>query len=359
MPRNAIKPFKQSLEAYEKWLAAQLRGDVRRADLDEKHDKMRKTPFVFLRATYWRWAEVILTACDDLADAPQAVAVGDIHLENFGVWRDNEGRLVWGVNDFDEAAAMSYAIDLVRLAASAILASRKHAEPKDVASAILAGYDKGLERPRPFVLDEDHMRMRALFAVSEEERAGFWTKMAELPNERGIADRYRSPIVRAMPGKDADVEKFARRSAGTGSLGRPRWVCVATWRGGRVVREAKAVVPSAWTLAHPQRGDRRAAAAGGRYRAPDPWYGMQRSVVVRRLSPNSRKIEVKEEPELRCNADMLAAMGHELANVHLGTGDAKAIRKDFDRRNRKDKWLVHDAGKAADAVRSDFDEWSR
>jgi uncharacterized protein (DUF2252 family) len=24
-------------------------------------------------------------------------------VENFGAWRDVEGRLIWGINDFDEA----------------------------------------------------------------------------------------------------------------------------------------------------------------------------------------------------------------------------------------------------------------
>ena len=66
---------------------------------------MAKGAFQFLRATYWRWAETIHDVCPELADAPQVLAVGDIHLENFGTWRDVDGRLVWGVNDFDEADA--------------------------------------------------------------------------------------------------------------------------------------------------------------------------------------------------------------------------------------------------------------
>jgi hypothetical protein len=37
---------------------------------------------------------------------------------------------------------------------------------------------------------------------------------------------------------------------GTGGLGCPRFVAIAKWRGGRVVREAKALVPSAWEWAH-------------------------------------------------------------------------------------------------------------
>lgn len=53
--------------------------------------------FVFLRATYWRWCEIIFDICPELATAPEVLAIGDTHLENFGTWRDAEGRLVWGV----------------------------------------------------------------------------------------------------------------------------------------------------------------------------------------------------------------------------------------------------------------------
>src|SRR5260370_32652719 len=48
----------------------------------------------------------------------EVLAVGDLHVENFGTWRDAEGRLTWGVNDFDEAYPLPYTIDLARLATS-------------------------------------------------------------------------------------------------------------------------------------------------------------------------------------------------------------------------------------------------
>jgi len=57
-----------------------------------------------------------------LSRVHEVMAVRDLHLENFGAWRDVEGRLVWGVNDFDEAHPMAFANDLVRLAVSALLA---------------------------------------------------------------------------------------------------------------------------------------------------------------------------------------------------------------------------------------------
>ena len=110
---------------------------------------MAKGAFPFLRATYWRWAETILDVCPELADAPPVLAVGDIHLENFGTWRDVDGRLVWGVNDFDEATEMPYALDLVRLAVSAVLADDARNRSADyICDTILDGYEDGLKRPR-------------------------------------------------------------------------------------------------------------------------------------------------------------------------------------------------------------------
>jgi hypothetical protein len=66
----------QSARQYEDWLREQLHGDVLEQDLAKKHDKMREGAFVFLRATYWRWAETILDVCPDLAGGTQVFAVG-------------------------------------------------------------------------------------------------------------------------------------------------------------------------------------------------------------------------------------------------------------------------------------------
>jgi hypothetical protein len=125
----------------------------------------------------------------DLATSPSVLAVGDIHLENFGTWRDDDGRLVWGVNDFDEAAEMPYVLDLVRLATSALLArSSQDVDGNDVCAAILQGYAKGVDAPRPFVLDEEYAWLRKLVVVGEEERGHFWKKIDEMsPSTEGPA----------------------------------------------------------------------------------------------------------------------------------------------------------------------------
>ncbi len=79
----------------------------------------------FCRATFYRWAE--LWPVGSVREARKATLTDVIGrrsalIENFGTWRDAEGRLIWGVNDFDEAYPLPYTNDLIRLATSAHLA---------------------------------------------------------------------------------------------------------------------------------------------------------------------------------------------------------------------------------------------
>ena len=93
---NVVK----ATRAFEEWLGH--RTDLVKKDLRIKHASMKAAVFPFLRATFYRWAQIWPRVCPDLAKGPQVLAVGDLHVENFGTWRDVEGRLIWGVNDFDE-----------------------------------------------------------------------------------------------------------------------------------------------------------------------------------------------------------------------------------------------------------------
>src|SRR5258708_31050193 len=102
--------------SYERWLAARI--TVRPRDLRFKHDRMAESPFVFLRGTFYRWIQQWPDLCPALDGAPRVIAAGDVHVENFRTWRDIEGRLLWGVNDFDEAAVLPYTQDLVPLPTS-------------------------------------------------------------------------------------------------------------------------------------------------------------------------------------------------------------------------------------------------
>ena len=344
---------------YEDWLGGRLR--LLPADLRLKHRRMREEPFAFLRATYYRWAQTWPGLCPDLASAPEVLAVGDLHVENFGTWRDAEGRLVWGINDFDEAWRLPYTNDLVRLATSAALAADQRRLAVDraaAAAAILDGYRAGLAaRGRPFVLAEEHPVLRAMAAARLHEPARFWDKLRVL---RPVAGAVPAGARRALARMHPDPERARRivhRVAGLGSLGRERFVLLGDWEGALVAREAKALAPSAAAWAEGRRGApiRYADILERAVRCRDPFLRVQRRWVVRRLAPDCARIELADLPRGRDEVRLLRAMGWETANVHLGSAKAGVLANDVARRSRN--WLRRAASVMREAVREDYESW--
>src|SRR5215467_14283967 len=218
---------------YEEWLAH--RTTIIKKDLRLKHANMKSAAFSFLRATFYRWAQLWPDICSDLAKAPRVLAVGDLHVENFGTWRDMEGRLVWGVNDFDEAHSLSYANDLVRLAVSAHLAAEAGHLPldrKDICDSILDGYETSLRQGgKPFLLGENHVWLRNMAEGELRDPVVFWKKMDALPTLREHAPISAiEAIEHLMPARDLNY-RVAHRVAGLGSLGHERYVAITEWCG--------------------------------------------------------------------------------------------------------------------------------
>jgi hypothetical protein len=347
---------------YERWVRRQARLIPK--DLKLKHEQMAADPFSFLRATFYRWAELYPDLCPDLAAAPALLCVGDLHVENFGTWRDAEGRLIWGINDFDEATVMPYTIDLVRLATSALIAAKAEAlaiKPEEASAAILAGYREGLDgKNGPYVLEESHDWLRKLALGELREPGKFWEKMAKLPLCRKPPPKpVRKMLERHLP-EDRLDHRIVHRVAGLGSLGRERFVALAKWRGGEVAREAKALVPSGWAWA---RGTDDTKILCGKVvkrglRCPDPTLTYEGGWVVRRLSPHCSRIELTHLPRERDEAHLLKAMGRETANIHLGARKAAGkVREDLAKRG--EDWLVKAAATMAKAVEQDWQAWKK
>src|SRR5262249_43345167 len=120
-PRKPLPSIRIATQRYEAWLGLQL--PVVKRDLRVKHRLMKTSRLAFLRATFYRWMQNLPFFCEALLKAPFVLAAGDLHVENFGTWRDLDDRLVWGITDFDEAYSLPYTLDLLRLATSALLAS--------------------------------------------------------------------------------------------------------------------------------------------------------------------------------------------------------------------------------------------
>jgi len=348
---------------FEEWLGRHT--TIIKPDLQYKHEQMSKFAFPFLRATFYRWAQVFPEVCGEIAESPPVLAVGDLHIENFGTWRDAEGRLVWGVNDFDEAIELPYTNDLVRLATSALLAVKEgklRLNGQAACDAILEGYIGSLrDGGGPFVLEEKHGWLRDLALGRLRDPVVFWEKMDLLPTAQGeIPLSARDALGYCLPEPDSSY-RIARRRSGLGSLGRVRLVALAEHRGAKVAREVKALfISSVFWL---QDSDRPheimcQVIANQAVRCHDPFYQIRDRWIVRRLSPHCSRISLSDLPSDRNELRLLHAMGWETANIHLGSKLAiKQIRAHL--KKLPSKWLVSAAKKMEKTVLDDWKVWKQ
>ena len=347
---------------YEAWVAERL--PVVSGDLAFKHERMAEDAFSFLRATFYRWAQRFPVECADLMDAPKVPSVGDIHVENYGTWRDAEGRLVWGINDFDEAVKLPYTQDLVRLATSAALAfeqGRMTVRPRVAVTAVLKGYMEALGMEgRPFVLAEHNRWLRDAVTSRLRDPGKYWKRLTAWPAATAVPSEVRSLLRESLPEPGLPVV-ILHRQAGLGSLGRPRFTAITDWRGGRVAREAKPLLPSAWNWANPA-GDLVVPAylstVEQAVRTPDPFLRVRGAWIVRRLAPYCSRVELAQMPGGGDEKKLLKAMGHELANIHLG--GRRCLRNILnDLSHRRGKWLHRAVDRMTAVTLADWTDWRR
>lgn len=348
---------------FEQWMRTQT--ILVPADLRVKHRQMAAAMFPFLRATFYRWMQLWPEVCNDMVAAPKVLAVGDLHIENFGTWRDAEGRLIWGINDFDEAFPLPYTIDLVRLASSARVAAQEEhlaLRPRAACNAILEGYRTALEGGgKAFVLEEHHRWLRDIALNELRDPVMFWKKMDSLPDlKASVPEEARRGLQEMMP-KQCVNHRRKHRIAGLGSLGRQRIVMLADWRGGLVAREAKALLPSACIWAARLKVAPRiwyGEIIGRAVRVLDPFVCLRGNWLLRRLAPDCSRIELASLPKYRDELALLHSMGWETANVHLGSRKAiPAVLRDL--RGRKARWLHDAAKKMAKALAADWKDWRK
>ena len=370
-----MRSIVESTRAFEVWM--RKRTDLSEGLLKNKHRKMGAGAFPFLRATFYRWVERWPKVCPWLAERDEDVllAVGDLHVENFGVWLDSRKRLVWGINDFDEACELSFTSDLVRLAASVLLAAEAanvNASANGVCALLLEGYRAGLRAEgEPILLSVGkYPELVKLTRGTQEDPKTFWKKKldpndnprivaAELP--KGLEDMFRASFRR-----DANLAFLEQRSpGGLGSLGRRRFTAVETPKNGvRDAREAKALVPSAlyWWAGQKHMPSQTATLLQHAIRDPDPHFQVHDDWLVRELAPDIAKIEMPEndrDKRLALAPALLRLMGQETANVHLGSRSRNALEKLLNGLDHDELWFPTATERMAACTRKDHAEWAQ
>jgi len=345
---------------FERWLGRRL--PIVRQDIALKHTHMAEAAFPFFRATFYRWIQFWPEVCPHLAKGPVVLAVGDLHVENFGTWRDTEGRLIWGVNDLDETWPAAYSLDLVRLTTSAYLAiAGEHLSltRREAAEAVEEGYRDALAAGgKAFILAEHHQWLRLLALSKLRDPVHFWAKMQQCPPYSAkLPAEARRLIEESFPTPRRPY-LLRRRIAGLGSLGHPRILALSSWQGAFIAREAKGIRTSAWAWYKNISSEQiyGAKLANSAIRVKDPCVRFHGHWLVRRLAPDCSRIELASLPRERDEARLVYDMGWETANMHFGSPRAVAkVKKDM--ASRRGRWL-HKAAKAMYRVTlKDWKEW--
>jgi hypothetical protein len=337
----------EATDSYERWLRQHL-SIVLEDDLAEKHERMAAGLFDFLRATYYRWLQQLprdLPA--KLTDAPTVAGVGDLHVENFGCWRDASGDLAWGVNDFDEPSRLPYTFDLLRLCSSALVAIRTEQLPlheHDACRALLDGYRESLASGgRPFAVDA-HPVLKETAERKIAHAHGFWQKLKALPAPE---EPLPPEALSLLDGSSHST--LHRRTAGLGSLGHRRVVAVT----GHDAREVKELAPPA-TVWLGEAGELPAPPDAGPSWTPDPSLRTSGSWRCRRLAPDAVRLELADYAR-GDERRLLHAMGFETANVHQRS-DVTLVRDHA--AGLDEAGVRHCASALVGAVEHDWRQWA-
>lgn len=238
-----------------------------------KYAKMQQSPFIFLRGACHLFYDT-LPDVPALAKAPLAWCCGDVHFENFGSYTADNGLVYFDINDYDEAALAPCTWDIVRLLTSircgADALNATGAEALAVSRDCLFAYREALLRGKPLwverdtagglvrdLLAEQHGHDRPAFLDRRTLRQGGHRHLKVDGNKAlPVDDEQRRQVAEFMERFAADqphpgffkVLDVARRIAGTGSLGVPRYVILVEGKGspdGNYLLDLKAAKPSA------------------------------------------------------------------------------------------------------------------
>lgn len=107
-----------------------------------KYRKMAADPHAFYRGSACLFYADVTGEGDEFADrrSGRIWVHGDLHVENFGTYLNSDGRMVFDVNDFDEAYLGRFTWDLQRFAASLALVGWQKAIPEEDVRRLIGKY---------------------------------------------------------------------------------------------------------------------------------------------------------------------------------------------------------------------------
>ena len=350
-----------------------------------KYEAMRNDPFAFFRGTA-RIFYADLPRGKLIMHAPRTWLCGDLHLENFGSYRGDNGLVYFDVNDFDDCTLGPVSWDLLRFVTSVLVAAevREIARPRAIAlcHAFLRAYAKEVRDGKALWVERDTARgpVRELLDAARVRKhkdlldrrtvsQGARRKIRMEPGRAISASREQRTYVQALlEGFAKDIENagyfrvidVARRVTGLASLGVERYVVLVEGEGGsdgnRLLDLKQAVTPSAvalgkWKQPKWKRQADRVVETQYRMQAVSKAdlyavSGSKRSYVLSELQPSEDRLKLKaiagEGAELEST---IATLARVVAWAHLrgcgrdGAASAQALGEFWSKPGRRRKVL--------------------
>lgn len=223
------------------------RSTERRA---QKYGALQENLLRFYRGTCHLFYER-LSALGVPADDTRVWICGDLHLENFGSFRGDDGLVYFDVNDFDEAVKAPLSWEVSRFL-TAIIISRdvlgySKKESQKIARLAMARYTDSIRRMKALIVQHDSARglMREFFEqAADRGREEFIDKVTHADGKRrslhidgihleALGKKHRDRLMKKLPAMLAAtahmsqwrfrVEDCCYRMAGTGSIGVERY----------------------------------------------------------------------------------------------------------------------------------------
>lgn len=325
---------------------------------ERKKARLLASPHGFLRGSAPLFYE-LLAAHPDLGEGPEGVGfvVGDMHIENLGAYKSDDQKIVFDLNDFDDAAIAPRRFDVLRLATSVILSGRSFAKNAQnclhLAEALLeayvnAAFDVGPSAPpmTPGMLaivekaarrsKKDLLDARAIGTKGHRMFVRGERYLDLSPELAAIATRALPRYVEALGDRAPKgarqwmVEDAAQRIAGTGSLGRIRIaLLVQNEDNEERILDFKEAAPASCApgedaLAHGPRvvdGARALLENPPKLLAPIALPELGLSMIGRQLTPQEDKLDLARIPNAAEELDEIAArVGHILGSAHKHAG---------------------------------------
>jgi uncharacterized protein (DUF2252 family) len=313
--------------------------------------RMAESPFAFFRGTYHLYARDVIAHDFPLPillhEGMEMELIGDIHSENYGTYKADDGLVHYDINDFDETTLGRFDVDVCRFAVNTLLAAQERRDTlEDQIAITLAGLTSYLQtvqgslkkgkftdldiyekNPGPadaiaqLTKQMSNVKRSRFIADLTEDKAGqrrikrsmlryFNLSDAETSQATRLLADFRSRFKEPNQKDFFDLHDACGRISGIGSMGRHRYVVLISGKDHEekrnVLLEFKESRPSALDVyrnresspeALLQRAEKVLNAQRSAQAAVSPYLGYAidgpMSFQVREISPHAARVESK------------------------------------------------------------------